>query len=203
MGKSLGIHLTGRIVTGVIENQKPCSRLFHFPVDLEDSDALLDTPLDGLIDLVREQAVRAVGDCGPIEAVGLALPGIVKHGVVEDAPNLAQLKGTRIAEKMHRALAEAGITAPVTVLRSSADGHIIATVAKASLGRLKAAGWVPPVPFTVKARDGKTTLYGLMFKPSNFDPHKKYPIIDYVYPGPQTGSEQRWFVTRWRFPPRV
>ena len=86
-------------------------------------------------------------------------------------------------------------TAPVTVLRSSADGHIIATVAKASLGRLKAAGWVPPVPFTVKARDGKTTLYGLMFKPSNFDPHKKYPIIDYVYPGPQTGSvDTRSFV---------
>ncbi len=79
-------------------------------------------------------------------------------------------------------------TAPVTVLRSSDDGHVIATVAKAGLGRLKAAGWVPPVPFTVKARDGKTTLYGLMFKPTNFDPHKKYPIIDYVYPGPQTGS---------------
>ncbi len=79
-------------------------------------------------------------------------------------------------------------TPPVTVLRSSDDGHIIATVAKADISRLKAAGWVPPVPFTVKARDGKTTLYGLMFKPSHFDPHRKYPVIDYVYPGPQTGS---------------
>jgi len=77
---------------------------------------------------------------------------------------------------------------PVTVLRSAADGHVIATVAKADISRLKAAGWVPPIPFTVKARDGKTTLYGIMFKPSNFDPHKKYPIIDYIYPGPQTGS---------------
>ncbi|RYE74347.1 MAG: S9 family peptidase, partial [Oxalobacteraceae bacterium] len=54
--------------------------------------------------------------------------------------------------------------------------------------RLKAAGWVPPEPITVKARDGKTTLYGLMFKPGNFDPARKYPVIDYVYPGPQTGS---------------
>jgi dipeptidyl aminopeptidase/acylaminoacyl peptidase len=44
------------------------------------------------------------------------------------------------------------------------------------------------VQFTVKARDGKTDLYGLMFKPTNFDPSKKYPIVDYVYPGPQTGS---------------
>ncbi|MBD8880016.1 DPP IV N-terminal domain-containing protein [Rhodanobacter sp. 7MK24] len=79
-------------------------------------------------------------------------------------------------------------TAPVTVLRSSDDGHVIATIAKADLSRLKAAGWVAPIPFTVKARDGKTELYGQMFKPSHFDPSKKYPIIDYVYPGPQTGS---------------
>ncbi|HEX7731520.1 MAG TPA: prolyl oligopeptidase family serine peptidase, partial [Rhodanobacter sp.] len=79
-------------------------------------------------------------------------------------------------------------TAPVTVLRSSDDGHVIATVARADLSRLKAAGWVAPIPFTVKARDGKTVLYGQMFKPSHFDPSKKYPIIDYVYPGPQTGS---------------
>lgn len=79
-------------------------------------------------------------------------------------------------------------TPPVTVLRASKDGHIIATVAKADISRLKAAGWVPPIPFTVKARDGKTTLYSMMFKPTHFDPAKKYPIIDYVYPGPQTGS---------------
>jgi dipeptidyl-peptidase-4 len=79
-------------------------------------------------------------------------------------------------------------TPPVTVLRSSADGHVIATLARTDISRLKAAGWVPPVPFTVKARDGKTTLYGMMFKPANFDPHKKYPVIDYIYPGPQTGS---------------
>ena len=79
-------------------------------------------------------------------------------------------------------------TPPVTVLRSSDDGHVIATIARADISRLKAAGWVAPIPFTVKARDGKTTLYGIMFKPSNFDPAKKYPIVDYVYPGPQTGS---------------
>lgn len=79
-------------------------------------------------------------------------------------------------------------TPPVTVLRSAADGHVIATLAKTDIARLKAAGWVPPIPFTVKARDGKTTLYGMMFKPAHFDPHKKYPVIDYIYPGPQTGS---------------
>ena len=79
-------------------------------------------------------------------------------------------------------------TPPVTVLRAADDGHTLATIARADITRLKAAGWVPPVPITVKARDGKTTLYGMMFKPSHFDASKKYPIIDYVYPGPQTGS---------------
>jgi len=77
---------------------------------------------------------------------------------------------------------------PVTVLRRAADGQTLTTVARADISRLKAAGWVPPVPITVKARDGKTELYGMMFKPSNFDASKKYPIIDYIYPGPQTGS---------------
>ena len=79
-------------------------------------------------------------------------------------------------------------TPPVTVLRKSDDGSAVATVARADISRLKAAGWVAPEPFTVKGRDGKTDLYGVMFKPSNFDASKKYPIVNYVYPGPQTGS---------------
>ncbi|GHH52383.1 dipeptidyl peptidase IV [[Pseudomonas] boreopolis] len=77
---------------------------------------------------------------------------------------------------------------PVAVLRAADDGRTLATVAKADIGRLKAIGWVPPEPITVKARDGKTDLYGTLFKPSHFDPSKKYPIVDYIYPGPQTGS---------------
>ncbi len=77
---------------------------------------------------------------------------------------------------------------PVTVLRRADDGATVATIATADISRLKAAGWVPPVPFTVKARDGKTDLYGMMFKPTHFDPSKKYPVVDYIYPGPQTGS---------------
>jgi dipeptidyl aminopeptidase/acylaminoacyl peptidase len=77
--------------------------------------------------------------------------------------------------------------APVAVLRD-ADGKPIIALEKADISRLLASGWKPPVPFTVKARDGVTDLYGLMFKPTNFDPGKKYPIINHIYPGPQTGS---------------
>lgn len=77
---------------------------------------------------------------------------------------------------------------PVTVLRDANDGHIVATVAKADIKRLLATGWQAPEQIVVKARDGKTDLYGLMFKPTHFDPSKKYPVVDYIYPGPQTGS---------------
>ncbi|WP_233840739.1 S9 family peptidase [Dyella sp. 2HG41-7] len=77
---------------------------------------------------------------------------------------------------------------PVTVLRDANDGHTIATVAKTDISRLTATGWQPPEQIVVKARDGKTDLYGLMYKPTHFDASKKYPIIDYIYPGPQTGS---------------
>lgn len=76
---------------------------------------------------------------------------------------------------------------PVTEVRN-VEGQKLITVEKADISRLLEAGWVPPVPFSVKARDGKTDLYGLLFKPTNLDPDKKYPIVNYIYPGPQTGS---------------
>ena len=76
---------------------------------------------------------------------------------------------------------------PVTVLRDD-RGKLIANLEKADISKLEATGWKPAQPFTVKARDGVTDLYGLLFKPTNFDPEKKYPIINHIYPGPQTGS---------------
>lgn len=76
---------------------------------------------------------------------------------------------------------------PVTVLRDM-TGKLIATLEKADISRLKAAGWKPPTPITVKSRDGQFDLYGLMFTPSNLDPNKKYPVVNYIYPGPQGGG---------------
>ena len=75
----------------------------------------------------------------------------------------------------------------VAVMRDSA-GKLAGTLEKADIARLTATGWKPPIPFTVKARDGATDLYGLMFRPSNFDAAKRYPIVNHIYPGPQTGS---------------
>ncbi|HJQ21529.1 MAG TPA: DPP IV N-terminal domain-containing protein [Gemmatimonadaceae bacterium] len=78
-------------------------------------------------------------------------------------------------------------TPPVTVLRD-VNGRLLLTLEQGDASRLLATGWHPPTPIVVKARDGKTDLYGLMFTPSNLDSTKKYPIINHIYPGPQTGS---------------
>ncbi|MBB5344672.1 S9 family peptidase [Tunturibacter empetritectus] len=79
-------------------------------------------------------------------------------------------------------------TEPQTAVVRDVSGKIVVEVAKQDVSKLVAYGWIPPVPIVVKARDGKTDLYGYMFKPTNFDASKKYPIVNSVYPGPQTGS---------------
>mgnify|MGYP001764868886 CR=1 FL=1 len=78
-------------------------------------------------------------------------------------------------------------TPPVTVVRDR-NGKLVQTLEKADITALVANGWRAPVPFTVKARDGQTDLYGLMYLPTQLDSTKKYPIINYIYPGPQSGS---------------
>ena len=68
------------------------------------------------------------------------------------------------------------------------SGKLVMPLEKADISKLLATGWKAPIPFSVKAADGKTDIYGQLFRPSNFDPTKKYPIINNAYPGPQTGS---------------
>ncbi|MES2276654.1 MAG: DPP IV N-terminal domain-containing protein [Bacteroidota bacterium] len=81
--------------------------------------------------------------------------------------------------------------APVTVLRDM-KGKQLLELEKSDISKLVATGWKPCIPFSVKAHDGKTDVYGLMWVPRNVDPNKKYPIIDYIYPGPQGGSVGSW-----------
>lgn len=68
------------------------------------------------------------------------------------------------------------------------NGKLVMPVERADISKLLAIGWKPPIPITMKARDGKTDIYGLMFRPTNFDSTRKYPIVNNAYPGPQTGS---------------
>ncbi len=81
---------------------------------------------------------------------------------------------------------------PVTVLRSTLDGRVLRTLEEADLTRLTAVGWKPGQVFSVKARDGITDIYGVMWLPTNLDPNKKYPVIENIYPGPQIGSVGQW-----------
>jgi dipeptidyl aminopeptidase/acylaminoacyl peptidase len=81
--------------------------------------------------------------------------------------------------------------APVMVVRNL-NGKLISELEKTDLTRLKATGWKAPIPFSVKANDGKTDIYGLMYTPTKLDSAKKYPLVDYIYPGPQGGSVGSW-----------
>lgn len=76
---------------------------------------------------------------------------------------------------------------PVAVVRDR-NGREVVRLEDADIAPLVASGWQPPEPFSVKARDGETDLYGLLFRPTDFDPEQKYPVINYLYPGPQSGS---------------
>lgn len=78
-------------------------------------------------------------------------------------------------------------TPPVSVIRNL-NGESVMELEKADISKLEETGWQAPEPFVVKARDGETDLYGLMYKPANFDSTKTYPVLNYLYPGPQSGS---------------
>ena len=75
-------------------------------------------------------------------------------------------------------------TIPCAVLLDN-NGNKLMTIQESDFSQLLAAGYKFPEPFKVKAADGVTDLYGVMYKPFNFDSTKVYPIVDYVYPGPQ------------------
>ena len=80
------------------------------------------------------------------------------------------------------------LTEPQTAIVRDANGNLVTNLGRQDISRLLAKGWVAPTPIMVKARDGKTDLYGFLFKPTKMEPGRKYPIVNHVYPGPQTGS---------------
>ena len=74
---------------------------------------------------------------------------------------------------------------PTSVLRSVADLNKVQEIERANIDQLVASGWHAPEVFTAMARDGKTDIWGIIVRPSHFDPNKKYPVIEYIYAGPQ------------------
>ncbi len=82
---------------------------------------------------------------------------------------------------------------PTKAVLRDRDGEVITELEEVDMTRLEEAGYNHPENFSVKAKDGKTDLYGVMWKPADFDPEKSYPIISYVYPGPQVEPYPRSF----------
>ena len=91
--------------------------------------------------------------------------------------------------------------APIAVLRNAKDGKVVMPLETADISHLETEGWKAPEVFTAKGRDGKTDMWGLIVRPTNFDPNKKYPVIEYIYQGPgdqyvpKTFMSYNWYMT--------
>ena len=82
---------------------------------------------------------------------------------------------------------------PVTVLRAADSNRIVMQVEQADISELRKAGWRAPEPFVAKGRDGKTDIWGNIYRPTNFDSTRKYPVVEYIYAGPQSSFAQKSF----------
>ena len=134
MTTAIGVVITEHIVTGRLENQRLVSELLRYAADIDQVDALTAMPAREMVEILAEQIATLAGDGNaPVDAIGVAVPGIIRRGVVEDSPNLTQLKGMRMAEELTKALATRGIVAPVHVAN---DADAIAAGVAATRGQL-------------------------------------------------------------------
>lgn len=85
---------------------------------------------------------------------------------------------------------------PVSVLRRSEDGALVSRLEEADISEFEEAGWQPPERFTAKGRDGETDIYGLIYKPDNFDPEKHYPVVESIYASPHESFVPKSFSPR-------
>lgn len=84
---------------------------------------------------------------------------------------------------------------PVSVLRDATDGKILMQIEKADIKALTATGWRAPEVFSAKGRDGATAIWGIIVRPIHFDEKKKYPVIEYIYAGPQNSFVPKDFIS--------
>lgn len=119
MAKTIGIAMSQRVVAGLLENHKLIGPLRHFPEDPEQDDGLVELHSEALMQTLCEEILAVANGATDIDAVGVAVPGLVKAGVVEDAPNLPQLKGIKVQELLTARLKENGLNTFVNVLNDA------------------------------------------------------------------------------------
>jgi len=121
MAKIVGVTLSERVIAGLVVDHKVVGELRSFPEAHDDEYALVEMPAEEIVATLCKQVIAVAGKEREIAAVGLGLPGLVRDGVVEEAPNLPQMKGVRVAELLGAGLRAEGIDAPVTIV-NDADG---------------------------------------------------------------------------------
>jgi glucokinase len=134
MTTAIGVVITEHIVAGRLEDQRIAGSTIRYPSDMDELDALAAMPGSELVELLATQiATLTEAETVPVDAIGVAVPGIIRHGVVEDSPNLTQLKGMRLADDLTRVLSARGITSPVHIAN---DADAIAAGVAATRGQL-------------------------------------------------------------------
>jgi predicted NBD/HSP70 family sugar kinase len=121
MAKTIGVTLSERILAGLVVDHKLVGSVQRFPDEHDEEDALVEQHTDALVETICKLVAKVANGEKDLTAVGLALPGLVKNGVVEESPNLPQLKGARIQELLASQLRSQGIATQVTAL-NEADG---------------------------------------------------------------------------------
>lgn len=132
MRRCIGIFVSERIVAGLIEDHRLAGPLCTFPADSSVTDALSGMPAELIAAHIAEQAECAIGDA-KVDAIGIAFPGIVRNGFIEDSPNLLQLKGIHIDTLVQGQLKSMAASAPVSVFN---DADVIAAGIAATRGQL-------------------------------------------------------------------
>lgn len=134
MTVAIGLVMTEHIVAGRLEDHKLVGDPLRFPADPRELDALAAMPASELVDLLASHVAQLTSNGGKkIDAIGIAVPGVIRHGVVEDSPNLQQIKGMHLAQELSKALVEHGITVPVHIAN---DADAIAAGVAATRGHL-------------------------------------------------------------------
>jgi glucokinase len=131
---AIGVVMTEHIVAGKLVDHKLAGKTLRYPEDVDEVDMLSSAPGGELLEILAEQvATLAGGSENPVDAIGVAVPGVVRNGVVEDSPNLSQIKGMRLADELGKVLATRGIAAPVYIAN---DADAIAAGVAATHGQL-------------------------------------------------------------------
>jgi len=117
MARSIGVLVSGRIWVGVVEDTT-LGAVRVYPGEEQDHLDLKSLPADAIIERIR-QFISEVRDGGPIDSVGAGFPGIIRDGMIEESPNLGQLKGLRMRERLSTALRADGLDVKVCIMNDA------------------------------------------------------------------------------------